>query len=45
VLYFFTLNSTTENVSIVKHNDVVEGIQDVENDICDAGRPNNSSAI
>ena len=38
MLYFFTLNSTTENVSIIRHDGVVEGIQDDENDICDAGR-------
>jgi len=27
-----------ENILIVRHNDVEEGIQDAENDICDAGR-------
>lgn len=35
---YFLLNSIRENLLIVRRNDVVEGIQDAENDICDAGR-------
>ena len=35
---YFLLNSIRENILIIRRNDVVEGIQDAENNICDAGR-------